>query len=299
MPDADPVTDASAAGDPALTSDWVALDDVRLHVVSGGSGKPLLFLHGFPEFWYGWHRQLRHFKTDWRVAAPDMRGYNLSDKPAGLDAYRMRLLVGDVVGLIGHLGVDRINLVAHDWGGVVAWALALQRPELIERLVILNAPHPWIFNQLRANDPAQAEASRYITWFDEPHAETALSKGGFDLLARQVSSDAEPGPFRHPGDRALYRAAWSQPGALTAMLNYYRTMTRAGPLLGEADDYRVTVPTLIIWGERDRALLPANLDGIEALVPDLELVRVPTATHWIAHDAPDVVNAAIESFLGR
>ena len=161
-------TGAEAAGDSRLRDGFATIDGVRLHYVEAGEGPLILFLHGFPEFWYAWRRQLAAFGEDHRAVAPDMRGYNLSDKPEGLDAYRMRNLVGDVRGLASHLGHQRFVLVGHDWGGAVAWAFAIRHPELLDRLVIINAPHPLIFAQLLATDARQKATSRYMTQFLDP-----------------------------------------------------------------------------------------------------------------------------------
>ncbi len=287
------------------TEGYADVNGVRLHYVSEGEGDLLLFLHGFPEFWYGWERQLAEFGRDHRAVAVDMRGYNLSSKPADVEAYQLPYLVEDIRALIAHLGYERCVLVGHDWGGVVAWVFAMMHPNSLTKLVIINAPHPAIFaRELRAN-PAQQQASQYMLFFRSAGAEAALSANSYAMLVEAVMST--PGAFSE-ADRAAYIAAWSQPGALTGGLNYYRAAhigppqpnepQQAPPAFAAGAVPTITVPTLVIWGERDTALLTGNLDGLDALVQNLTVIRDPEATHWIVHEGPERVNAAIRDFLG-
>ncbi len=287
------------------TDGYVDVNGVRLHYVSEGEGDLILFLHGFPEFWYGWERQLTEFGRDHRAVAVDMRGYNLSSKPADVEAYQLPYLVADIRALITHLGYKRCVLVGHDWGGVVAWVFAMMHPAYLTKLVIINAPHPAIFARELRDNPAQQQASQYMLFFRSAGAEAGLSANDYAMLVEAVMST--PGAFSE-ADRAAYIAAWSQPGALTGGLNYYRA-ARIGPPQGDAPQDAppafasgaipsVTVPTLVIWGERDTALLTGNLEGLDALVTNLTVLRIPEATHWIVHEVPEQVNAAIRGFLG-
>lgn len=280
---------------------------VRLHCAEAGTpGAPLiLFLHGFPEFWHTWKDILPAFADRWHAVAPDLRGFNLSDKVDDVKAYRIDRLVADLDGLIRGLGYEQAVVVAHDWGGATAWTLAIAKPHRISKLVILNAPHPVLFARLLASDPAQQAASAYMNWLRQPEAESALAKNDFALLDRFFGG-AEPAPWFDAATRAVYHAAWGQPGALTGSLNYYRASPLyppvgndpgAGRLKLDTKDFVVRVPTLVIWGERDHALLPTLLDGLETLVPELTVHRQPDCSHWLTHEAPDRVAQLIHDFV--
>jgi pimeloyl-ACP methyl ester carboxylesterase len=280
---------------------------LRLHYAScGDRSRPLmLLLHGFPEFWGAWREIMPSFADRFHVVAPDLRGYNLSDKPEDVDAYRPSVLVADVVGLIQALGHERCVLVAHDWGGAIAWSVAITHPELIERLVILNAPHPVPFARDLAGDPAQQKASSYMNRLRAQGSEVRLAENdlvrldGFFLnFGGQNWFDAET--------RSAYHAAWSQAGALRAGVNWYRASPLyppigedrgAGKLQLDPAIFVVRVPTLVIWGEGDTALLPGLLDGLETVVPELRIVRIPDASHWLIHEQPERVVSEIRSFI--
>jgi epoxide hydrolase 4 len=277
-----------------------------LHYVEAGTGPLILLVHGFPEFWYEWKDQLAEFSRDHRAVALDMRGYNLSSKPAQVADYRARHLVEDLRLIIEHLGGRPCVMVAHDWGGAVAWSFAAAHPDYLRKLVIINAPHPVLFARELRDNPAQQKASAYMNLFRSEKAERVLSEDGYRrLLAMTVNSWADNGGTSEE-ERAAYLAAWSEPGALTGGLNYYR----ASPLhpaedaaamlkLAElnARDLRVDVPTLVIWGERDQALLAGNLDGLERHVAPLTVHRIPDASHWVVHERPEQVNRIIRGFL--
>lgn len=290
-------TAAAALGDPTLRDRYVDLADVRLHVVEAGDGPLVLFLHGFPEFWYAWRRQLKVFAAHCRAVAPDMRGYNLSGKPAGLEAYRMKNLVADVRGLAHALGYERIVLVGHDWGGAVAWATAIAHPDLVARLIIVNAPHPGVFARLLAEDEAQISASRYMTDFLDPGTEERLLADDARELARWITTWGIAKGLMTEEDDRRYRAAWQIPGALTSMLAYYRNRGLAGPPPRDPTKLVVRVPTHVVWGMKDRALTPANLDGLADHVPDLTIERVEDAGHWVVHERPGRVEAAVRAAL--
>ncbi|OGA11191.1 MAG: hypothetical protein A3H33_07545 [Betaproteobacteria bacterium RIFCSPLOWO2_02_FULL_65_20] len=281
------------------------VNGVQLHYAQAGAGRLMLFLHGFPEFWYAWRRQLEEFGRDHLALAPDMRGYNLSDRPQEVNAYRGKILIEDVRQLAARFTAEPFVLVAHDWGGAVAWSFAIAYPELLERLVIINAPHPVPFARDLALDPAQQQASRYMNLFRDPKAERVLSEHNYARLLRMMSAEWGRGGLSD-ADREAYVAAWSQEGALTAMLNYYRASPLyppigddpgAGRIRLDAAQFMVRVPTLVIWGERDGALLPGNLRGLEACVADLRVKRIPEGSHWVIHERPDEVNALIRDFV--
>jgi epoxide hydrolase 4 len=239
--------------------------------------------------------------------APDLRGYNLTSKPEALENYRVRHLVEDLRALAAHLGSKKFVLVGHDWGGAVAWAFALAHPELLERLVIVNAPHPGVFARELASNPAQREASQYMRMFCTPEAEEILSRNQYQYLVDVVLTHGLKRGYFEESDQRAYLEAWSQPGALTGGLNYYRASRIAPPPpgtplaeTGPAPDIAaltIRVPTLVIWGERDTALLPGNLEGLEAFVPDLTVRRIPDANHWVVHQKPELVNAYLREFL--
>ena len=280
------------------------VNGIRLHYVTAGAGPLLLFAHGFPEFWYAWKDQLAEFGRDHQAVALDMRGYNLSDKPAGVDHYRVPALVEDLRGLAAALGHRRFTLVGHDWGGAVAWAFAIAHPDLLERLVVVNAPHPAIFAREISDNPLQQQASQYMLTFRAEGAEALLAADDCAVLRRALWGASPAREAFTEEDRRAYLEAWARPGALTGGLNYYRA-AHSGPRapggglrpIADPAGLIVRVPTLVIWGERDTALLTGNLDGLEHFVPDLTVRRIPDGTHWVIHEQPGLVNRLIREFL--
>ncbi|MBX9589255.1 MAG: alpha/beta hydrolase [Hyphomonadaceae bacterium] len=291
-----------------LKHEFADVNGVRLHYARAGQGKLILFVHGFPEFWYAWKDLLPEFGRDHLAVAPDMRGYNLSSKPGNVADYAVPHLVDDVRALAKSLGHETFILVAHDWGGGVAWSLAIHHPECLEKLVIINAPHPALFERELARNPAQQAASQYMLLFRSPKAEAALSANGHAFLVDAVlTRGLKKGHFNEE-DRRAYLAAWSQPGALTGSLNWYRAAGIGPPTGADAKarsfepgigPTRVDVPTLVIWGERDAALVKENLDGLEDYVPDLTVRRIADGTHWVIHEQPKLVAGHIREFLKR
>lgn len=286
-----------------LEHKYAELNGVRLHYVTIGKGKLIMFLHGFPEFWYAWKRQLLEFGGDYQAVAPDMRGYNLSSKPAEVEKYRTKYLIEDVRALAEHLGHRKFVLVGHDWGGAVAWPFAMRHPDYLEKLIIINAPHPVVFARELRHNPAQQKASQYILLHRSAEAEEILSRDNYAALANAVLKNGLKEGYFTEEDKQEYLKAWSQPGALTGMLNYYRA-TQLGSFTGDSDDTTaaspanmITVPTLVIWGEKDTYLLPGNLEGLEQYVTNLTVKRVPDASHWIVHEKPDLVNRYIREFV--
>lgn len=286
----------------------------RLHYASAGQrGKPLmLFVHGFPEFWYEWETQLAEFGRTHFAVAPDLRGFNLSSKPAAVEAYRPRHIVEDLVQFIDVLGYDRCVVVAHDWGGAICWNLAMHAPHLLDRLIIINAPHPYLFARALAEDPRQQAASAYMNWLRKPGVETVLAENGFARLEALLTAQGEqPAPWFSGQTRDRYLAAWAQPGdagshSLTGSVNYYRASPMHPPAPGESppdlsrlepDAFIVRVPTLVIWAENDRALPSSLLDGLSRFVPGVRIERIPGATHWVVHEQPERINLLIRSAL--
>jgi pimeloyl-ACP methyl ester carboxylesterase len=290
-----------------LTHGYAEVNSIHLHYVTAGKGKLLMFLHGFPEFWYAWKHQLAEFGRDYQVVAPDLRGYNLSSKPADMEQYQVQYLVEDVHALGAKLGHNKFILVGHDWGGAVAWAFAIAHPKSLEKLIIINAPHPAVFARELRENPAQQQASAYMLLFRSPQAEQLLSINNYAALLQGTLGEGllKPGVFTEE-DRNAYLEAWSQPGALTGGLNYYRA-ARVGPpsnnepgsprFSGDPSWLVVRGPTLVIWGEKDTALLTGNLEGLEQFVPHLTIKRIPEGTHWVIHEQPALVNTLIREFI--
>ncbi|MEX0582227.1 MAG: alpha/beta hydrolase, partial [Sneathiella sp.] len=259
------------------------IGDIELHYAECGAGNDelVLMLHGFPEFWYCWKDQLPKVGKNYHAVAPDMRGYNLSDKPDGIKAYGIRHLIGDVIGLADHFGAEKFYLVAHDWGAAIAWAIAIACPERIRGLVIFNGPHPYIFSELLSHNEAQIAHSQYIARFQIPDIETDLLAEDCRQLWDWTFRDLIPTGEMTEEDEFAYKSAWTQPGAMTAMLNYYRAsplVPATGQMKGKGfglkpEAFRVHVPTLVVWGEGDEMLVAENLDGLEDFVDDLTIVR--------------------------
>ena len=288
----------------AFEHKYADVNNIRLHYVTVGKGKLIMFLHGFPEFWYEWKNQLAEFGRDYQAVAPDMRGYNLSSKPVEVEQYRMKYLIEDIRAFVEHLGHKKFILVAHDWGGGVAWPFAIRHPEYLEKLIIINAPHPVTFVRELRDNPAQQKASQYILVHRTSKAEDILARKNHAVLVSSLLADGiEQGYFTEE-DKKAYIEAWQQPGALTGGLNYYRA-AHLGSFTGESNDilstdpalFMVKVPTLVIWGEKDKYLLKGNLEGLEKYVPNLTIKRIPDGSHWVIHEKPGLVNPYIREFI--
>ncbi len=288
-----------------LKHDYADINGVRIHYVSHGSGKLVLFLHGFPSFWYMWKEQLMEFGKDYHAVAMDMRGYNLSSKPEGIEHYQMKYLMDDVRAMADYLGYQKFILVAHDWGGAVAWPFASRYSEYLEKLIIINAPHPNIFAHLLATNKEQQKASQYILFFQSPDAENIISGNSYAMLFKVIVT---PEMQFTEHDRKMYLEAWSQPGAITGSLNYYRAAVLTPPDIKNNPDGKgqaaeaftqvmVQVPTLVIWGEKDTALTIHNLTGIEEYVPDLTIKKIPEGSHWVVNETPQLVSSMIREFI--
>lgn len=295
----------------AITEGQYAIlaNGTRLHYASAGEpGRPLiLFVHGFPEFWYEWHEQLAEFGQDYYAVAPDLRGFNLSDMPADAAQYKPRLIVDDLRLLVAELGYEQCVMVAHDWGGAIAWSFALALPTLLSKLVIINAPHPYLFMKALAHDPAQQAASGYMNWLRSEGSEQALARDNFAMMEGFLTGMGKsPAPWFSGATRDRYHACWAR--GLTGGVNYYRasplhppTAEHPGPArLDEQmkpEEFTVRVPTRVIWGESDMALPRGLLDGLDQVVADLQLVRIPEGTHWVVHEQPQRINRLIREFL--
>jgi epoxide hydrolase 4 len=269
---------------------------ITLHCAEAGpeDGPLVILLHGFPEFWWGWRKQIGPLaQAGLRVCAPDQRGYNLSDKPEGVKAYDLDTLARDVIGLADAHGRTRVHLVGHDWGGLVAWWTASRHPDRIERLAILNAPHPAIVGRYMRRHPTQMIQSLYAGFFQLPRLpETALAARDFTFLRQSLAGTSRRKTFSDD-DLRRYQEAWSQPGALTAMLNWYRGLRLKPPMAKP----RVDAPTLVIWGLRDPFLQEGLAQESLALCRDGRFLPFRTATHWVHLEEADQVNSALIEFL--
>jgi len=297
---------------------YIETNGVKLHTVLIGSGKPIILLHGFPDFWYGWKDIILGLKDKYRLIVPDMRGYNLSDKPEGIENYTLEILIDDIKGLSEALKLGKFCLAGHDWGGPIAWGVAGKYPELLEKLIIINGPHPTIMRNLIAKDKDQRKASSYIFEFIKPNSANLLMDNDFKVLKAIMSMNIETLKGLFGGletvqniselskrenvlsefDMEKYVEAWSQPGAVNAGLDYYRASVKDTFTTGGWDG-SINVPTLVMHGMKDIALTPKILNGLEDYVKNLKIVKIENATHWVMIDAPEKVNSSIKEFIGE
>ena len=270
---------------------------VGLHAMAAGpkDGPVVLLLHGFPEFWYGWRKQIEPLAAaGFRVIVPDQRGYNLSSKPSGVAAYALTELVSDVIAIADQLGQEKIFLAGHDWGAAVAWSTALLHPQRIAKLVVLNVPHPSVMRKFLSTRPRQLLHSWYMFFFQLPWLpEGVFSAFNFRIGARALLRSSRPGTFSAE-DLAQYRAAWSQPGALTGVINWYRALFRTRT---KFPDKTVRVPTRILWGERDAFLLAEMAHESLRYCTSAELFTFANATHWLQREEPARVSELLIDFF--
>jgi len=268
---------------------------------------PVILLHGFPESHRTWRHQLDGLSDLYRVHAPDQRGFAASDKPEGVENYETDRIVADVMALADALGLGAFTLAGHDWGGAVAWMAALAHPARVGRLIVVNAPHPLVFQKSLIDDPAQREASQYISFFRSPAAEAAIVGMGREGFLSRILAHVD-GARLPAEERQHYLDDWAQPGVLTTMLNWYRASRITVPAPGEEAEAplwtslpfpKLEMPTLVVWGLKDTALLPVQLEGLPELIEDLRLVTSPTAGHFITWEEPGTVTAAIRDFMAE
>lgn len=286
---------------------------IELEVLDVGprDGPVLVFLHGFPESYRTWRHQIAHLQDRYRCIAPNQRGYGGSSKPADLDSYTTDKLVGDVFQLADALEVEEFTILGHDWGGALAWGVAIvgQMQRRVTRAVIANAPHPVIFPRLLWLDPDQRKASQYAREFRNPEHDQLVRDWGLGGLLMKLIRHERPRPPMEPDEQAALLEGWQDREAAFAMLNWYRASTVDFPSLdapytlpkGYADPALppLNTPTLVVWGMHDEALLPQNLEGLADHVTDLEVVRLPEANHFVTWEAPTEINAALDAFLAR
>lgn len=285
-----------------MPSQFIEMNGVKLHVLTDGpaDGTPVILLHGFPEFHYGWRKQVPALvEAGFRVIAPDQRGYNLSSKPKGVSAYHVDVLARDVIGLFDHFGIQKARLVGHDWGAVVAWMVALNHPERLEKLTILNVPHLDVMKRFLLSNKEQRKKSWYVFFFQIPFfVEWVLRRDDYRNMARMLVGSGRKSTFTR-ADLEEYKKAWSQPGALTAMLNWYRNIFRDSLkyLFHKVPARRVRVPTLILWGKNDVALSHEMVQPSVEMCENASAVYFENATHWVQHDEADEVNKNLIRFL--
>lgn len=276
----------------------ISTRSVDMQVAQAGpkTGPLVILLHGFPECWYGWHRQIQVLAAaGYQVWAPDQRGYGRSSKPRLVKDYTLDKLADDVVDLIASAGARKATIVGHDWGGAVAWWLAGNHPDLVERLIILNVPHPEVLRRLILTNPRQTLRSWYMFAIQIPRLmDWAASRNRFEALANGLQASSQPGTFT-TADFDRYREAWSQPGAITAMLNWYRALFRYG--VPPSRNQRIIPPTLILWGEQDKFILPEAAATSLERCDNGELVTYESATHWLQHEEAVDVNRRIIDLL--
>lgn len=283
-----------------LSFQFLESNGIHLHIAVAGpeDGPLIVLLHGFPEFWFGWKNQIQPLaEKGYRVVAPDQRGYNLSDKPEGIDNYTVDHLRDDVIGIIEHFQKESAIVIGHDWGGAVAWHLAATRPEYVDKLIVLNIPHPKAMPRVLKKNPLQWMKSSYIAFFQLPNLpEKALGMGEFKAMQQSIEQTSKPNTFS-PREMEQYKAAWSQSDALTAMLNWYRAIRRGS--FRQIPETKIKVPVRIIWGLGDQFLSPMLAKESMSFCEEVNLAFVGEATHWIQHEQPEIVNRLIDQFINE
>ncbi|MFO7796743.1 MAG: alpha/beta fold hydrolase [Promethearchaeati archaeon] len=275
---------------------FIKINDISLHVILVGpeDADPLILLHGFPDFWYGWKNILEGLKDDFRLIVPDLKGFNLSDKPEQVNDYDLKILVEDIKNLSEKLGLHKFNLVGHDWGGLISWAFAEVNPHLLNKLIIINAPHYKIFRQKIKDNKKQRKASGYISQLIKEGSDELLKQNNFQMLRFSVFENARNKSAFSKEDKAMYLQAWSQPKVLETSVNYYRANRRYDDWTG-----KIEVPTLVIIGMKDSYIKPIVYEGLSEFVSDLKVIKSKDSSHWIMHDDPDLVVSSIRDFIRK
>ena len=279
----------------------LAVNGIQLHFAEQGSGEPVLFLHGFPEYWAAWRSVMGNISDRFRAIAIDTRGVNRSEGASDVNGYAIGELVEDVRQTVAAFGYERVTLVGHDWGGFIAWEVAIRYPDIVERLVIINTAHNGVFDQLLRQGGAQAAASKYMLAFRSPRGEELVSRNDFAAFRREIVEPSLSSGEMNEDQAAEYLAIWRRPESLTAGLNYYRA-NKSGPPNGDDSEPRniaetiVKVPTLVIWGDKDVYFTPDNVDLMRDVVPDMIVRRFPDNDHWIVHQRPKDIADLITAF---
>jgi epoxide hydrolase 4 len=301
----------------AMDHYFIDIDGIKLHYVAAKPSKPLgtlIFLHGFPEYWATWQQQLNYFSQCYQVIAPDLPGYNLSDKPTEQDFYQIPRLIAFMAKFVQKVCEPNskehpVILVAHDWGGAIAWPLVAFHPLLIHKLIILNAAHPSTFTREMLMNPQQQKKSHYIHQLIASDGPEKVKYKQFSIL-RKMLFEGTCRPIFNDEQQTLYLTAWRQPMAVEGMLAYYRMMPQSPPLFENAGhqklsvtakipNIRITIPTLILWGEQDEAFVCDILTGLDHYVSDCKIICFTTATHWLHHEQPLLVSKHINEFISQ
>lgn len=300
----------------AIEHKYADIDGIKLHYVeaklNSEAKQTLVFLHGFPEFWGAWEHQIAEFSVDYRVIAPDLLGYNLSDNPDDDTQYQVPSLIDLMSRFLRHVGDDApVVLVAHDWGGAIAWPLVAFHSSLVKQLIILNAAHPSTFTREMIHNSEQRQKSAYIHQLIAKNAVMELSRDDFAFFKNMLFEQRLDAGFTD-AQKQTYLKVWKQPGAIEGMLKYYRSMPQLAPVESESElvdgpvvdtanmkipKIRIMVPTLILWGEQDQAFVSTMLDGIEEYVPNCKIQKFADASHWLHHEQPEKINRAIRDFI--
>lgn len=280
--------------DSFIEEKFIKINEITLHVVLAGpeDATPLVLLHGFPDFWYGWKNIIIGLKDDFRLIVPDLKGFNLSDKPESIEEYDLKILVEDIKNLSEQLKLKKFYLAGHDWGGLIAWAFAEKYPGLLKKLIILNAPHYKVFRKKIKNNKTQRKASGYISQLIKEDSDQLMKRDDYQMLRFSTFQNTRNKNAFSEEDKAKYIDAWSQPKALKTSVNYYRANRRYEDWTGE-----INVPTLVIHGMKDNYIKPIVLEGLSEYVKDLKIIRSEDSSHWIMHDDPELVISSIKRFV--
>lgn len=277
----------------------IRANGINIHYVTAGKGPLLLLLHGFPQFWYAWRHQIPVLAQHFQVVAPDLRGYNETERPSRVEDYRPGILASDISGLMRALGFEKAHIVGHDWGGAVAWRLVYDQPEVIDRLVILNSPHPLLFKRAMKTNWRQIIKSWYILFFQIPYLPEKIFKMNPKGILKSILKPIRKETFS-AADLELYLQTIEKPGAFAAALNYYRAAFRKGENKTKREVKKIATPTLVIWGEEDRALGKELTEGMEPLFSGpFQIQYIPQCSHWVQEEQPEQVNRLLLQFLQR
>lgn len=284
-----------------LTSNFLKLPAGKLHYKFAGnsSNETIIFLHGFPEFWYSWRKQLDHFSEKYHVVAPDMRGYNKSLKPKRVEDYKIDSISKDIIELLKHLGKEKVILAGHDWGAAIAWHLALLHEEQFSKVIILNVPHPYVFRKKLFTNIRQFSKSWYIFFFQLPFLpHRILGKSNFQRGTEMLVSSSQEGSFTEE-DLEKYKAAWANENSMKYMIMWYKAMLRYSWNMSQYRNKKVNIPLKIIWGKNDIALVPEMANESLQYCEQGELTYLEEATHWVQHDEPKKVIQLMEEFIQK
>lgn len=267
-------------------------EGIKLHTIIIGTGEPIILLHGFPDFWYGWKDIILGLKEEFKLIVPDTRGINLSSKPKDIEDYKAEILIEDIKILSEKLDLGVFTLVGHDWGGAIAWGFGFKYPKLLKKLVIINAPHPKIFQEKIKSNAKQRRSSGYIFQLLKPGGEQALLKNNMMGLKAAVFGTTRRKNAFTEEDKQKYIEAWSQPDSILCGVNYYRANVNIESISGI-----IEVPTLVIHGMKDNFVRPTILEGLSKYVKDLTIIKAEKSSHWVMHDEPEIVISSIKEFV--